>query len=264
MSENLDEFAGPDLSGKAPTLQLPLIRLHGRDGGFFKIEGNEKTLLGNEIEIIPLKARRIFTAFERNRQTGEITTYFTNEHNSWQEVINLFVVKPNSEKAEFLDTGTSKQLKERWPKLKMTQILYCLMGEEIVKLNIKGASLSNWFEFRDSLEDRAYKYKIRVRQTEEESPLGSYFAMSFAVKEGIEDTDKIAEKMKEIHKKLTEIDNYYSEQQEEIKKEILAQEEIPSEEKELPEKKLEEVNAELDRVSQEEREKESLDEALDN
>jgi len=251
--QELDKYAGPGLAGKPPRLDLALVRLDGKNGGFFRIKGEERKCLGNEIEITPLKARQIFTAFERNRKTGEITRYFTNEHNSWRDVINLFVLRPNSEKAEFLDTGTIKQLRETWTNLKMTQILYCLMKDEVVKLSIKGASLSNWFEFRDSLEDRSYKYVIKVKQIEEESPLGPYFVMTFAIKEPVEDMDKIAEKMKEIHEELTKIDAYYAEQQEEIKKEILAQEEIP-EEKELPEKKLEEINAELNRAAQEEKE----------
>ncbi len=251
MEEELDKFAGPDLASQPPKLELPLIRLNGKTGQFSQITGREEKVLGNEIEVVPLKARRILTAFEKDRQTGEIIRYFTNEHNSWNEVVNLFSIKPNSDKADFLDVGTSKELKQRWANLKMTQVLYCLKGDELVKLNIKGASLGNWFEFLGSLEDRAYRYIVKVERTEEESPLGNYFVMTFKTKEVVKDLEKIAEKMKEIHEKITEIDAYYSAQQERIEKEISA--ELPEEsekESEKPEKSVEEVNAELDVASE--------------
>jgi len=228
--KELDQIAGEDLLGKSPKLDIKIIKLNGKNGGFFEIKDGQEKYIGNEIEIIPLKARRIFVGFERDRKTGKVSRYFTNEHNSWREKVNLFVVE--EDKRKLLDTGVSRDLRKKWEKLRMIQILYCLMDGEIVRLNIKGASLSNWFEFRDALEDRAYKYKIRVSQVEEESPIGNYFVMNFAVKEKLKDLTEVEKKMKEIHEKIVEIDSYYKEREEEMVrmlegKEIDVKEDIP-------------------------------------
>ena len=222
---NLDEMIGPDLAGR-PSFDAEIIRLNGKDGGFYTISGQK---LGSEISIIPLRARRILVGFER--RNNEMIRYFTNEHNHWREVISLFEVKENGS-PKFLDTGTSAELKERWPKLRMNQVLYCLLDEKIIKLMIKGASLANWFVFRDSLEERACNYLIKVGQVEEESSLGNYFAMNFKIERKLneEEFKKVIEKIQEVHQKLTKIDNYYKTRGEEIEKEIseeVSMEDIP-------------------------------------
>lgn len=240
--KEIDELAGSDLGrGVAPKIDVPLVRLNGKTGVFLKLKpGEEPIELGDRIKIIPLKARRIYVGFVADRQK-RITRYFTNEHNYWRDKISLFAVFPDSEKPEFIDAGTGKELKQKYPMLKMNQIIYCLLDDELVKLTIRGAGMRNWFEFRDSLEDSAWKYLLEIGRVQEESSLGSYYVMVFTINRELEkkEREKATEKIIEISQKIKEIDDYYKER-EVFEEEIIPEEIIPEKEETEEEKYIDE------------------------
>ena len=251
--KDLDSMVGEDLGGVAPKFILPLVRLNGKTGKYHLLnpEKSEEEELEESIQGVFLKARRVFSAFERDRK-GEITRYFTNEHNNWKERINLFIVESGNNKAKFLDSGTSGELKEKYPNLKMSQLLYTYLPKEdkIVKLTIKGASLANWFTFRNETKSqnvRLYKYLIEMSSEKQESPLGPYYAMTLSLKEEIsgEEKDKVEKMIVDTYNKIKEIDEYYAEwkpaeedlaktEESEVEEPEIVKEEIPTVEKEEP------------------------------
>jgi len=100
--------------------------------------------------------------------------------------------------------------------LKMTQIVYFLIGDEIVRLNIKGSSLSALFDFRieaKKTEKHFHELLLEIGMTKMTSPLGDYYAMAFSIKKELtgKEIEKVAEKIKEVSDKLEQIENYYKE-----------------------------------------------------
>lgn len=215
MNEDLIKKSGEDLIKQRPRYILPIVRFNGKEGRFNKIifteEGKEIIDLGEKIEGVMLKIRRSFTAFSKDYRM------YTNEHNSWRDKVNLFETRKTLEgiKTELIDTGTIKELKERWPGLKMNQVIYfyLLPKGEIVKLIVKGKGLSYlfdyWAEFKP--EEHIYQYITLISSKKEVSDLGPYFAITFARKEMVSDMDLIAEKIYEVASKIEEVESYYPE-----------------------------------------------------
>jgi len=213
----LKELSGEDQG--APKYDVPIVRIDGNDGYFYRIEkqadGSTKSKkIGEEIIGTPLKYRRTLQEF------NEDFSLFTNEHNSWKDVLTLFERKETKKgmKTSMLDTGNSKELREKYQGLRMTQIIYFLLDtKEVVKLQVKGASLSSLFEFREKLKkDKSSSHtfqfvlKIGSKECEMKKLKKKYYAMSFAVLKEVEDMDFIAKKMEEVDNKIKEIDEHYA------------------------------------------------------
>jgi len=213
MKEDLSKLSGEDTIKQIPKYILPIVRLNGKKGEFYKyVRGeesgkSEEIRLGDKIQGTILKVRRMFVGF------GKEYSIFTNEHNTWKDRITLFERKEGN--VAMIDAGTRQELKDKYPELKMTQVIYFLLEpqKEIVKLLIKGKGLANLFEFWRGFkkEEHIYDYVIEIGVKEESSPLGEYFATTFYRVEGVEDEKFIAEKIKEVAGKIAEIAGYYEE-----------------------------------------------------
>jgi len=213
--DKMSEQSGESNLMGAPRYELPIVRLQGKDGIFQRItkdnEGKSKVEeLGDTIKGTTLKFRRILSSFSDKQ------SYFSNEHNSFQDNITLFQSETDSEgkrSTMMVDEGTAKEIKERKQNLKMTQVVYFLMDKEVVKLQIKGSSLKNFYEFRQEIKKKEnkhfFQFVIEIEKTKIEGKLGVYYTMEFSIKEEIKDLGPVAEKIEEVTKKLEEIENYY-------------------------------------------------------
>lgn len=227
MQEDLSKLSGEDIVKQMPKYILPVIRLHGKKGKFYKYvrgeEGkSEEIELTDKIQGTILKVRRILIGFGKDYQL------FTNEHNHWKDKVSLFErnFEKKREKPMMVDVGTRQELKQKYPELKMIQVLYFLLEpqKEVVKLLIKGKGLARlvdfWREFKSH--EHIYDYLIEVGIKQEESPLGEYYATTFNRIEEVESKELVAEKIKEVAGKIAEIEEYYEEKpptEEEIEEE---------------------------------------------
>jgi len=208
--EDLEKLSGEDTVKQKPKYILPVIRLNGKTGIFYKFEKDEngdieKISLGDKIQGTILKVRRTFVGW------GKDYSLFTNEHNSWKDKMILFERKEGE--VNMIDTGTSAELRPKYPELKMTQVLYFLLEpqKEVVKLLIKGKGLQNLFDFRDEFksDEHIYQYLLEIRADKEKGKLGEYYYTSFARLKEVDDLDLIADKIREVSNKITEIESYY-------------------------------------------------------
>ena len=217
-SEELAKMSGEENILGAPRYSPPMIRLHGKDGVFQKItkDSNGETQtedLPKTIEGTTLRFRRTLTRFVSEK--GELKeSYFTSEHNSSKDEITVFIRNKEGE-TKLIDSGNAKAMKEKH-NLKMVQIIYFLMGDEVYKLNIKGSSLSALFDFRieaKKTEKHFHELLLEIGMTKMTSPLGDYYAMAFSIKKELtgKEIEKVAEKIKEVSDKLEQIENYYKE-----------------------------------------------------
>lgn len=216
---NLDELSkasGEDNVKTAPRYELPVIRLQGKEGKFIKAQRDENDQfqteeIGDKLEGVMLKIRRMFSGF------GKEEVFFTNEHNSWKDVVNVFYIdfKTKNRKAQMIDTGKINYLRVKYPNLKMKQVIYFLIDDEIVKLEVKGKGLSNLFDYwRDAFDssEHIFQFISKVSISEETSPLGAYYAMNFEKGKEIKDLNKVGEKINEVATNIEKIDSYYAEQ----------------------------------------------------
>lgn len=218
--EELAKMSGEENIMGAPRYSPPIIRLQGKEGIFQKItkdnEGETQTEdLPKTIEITTLKFRRTLTRFVTEK--GKLKeSYFTSEHNSSNDEITIFVRNKEGE-IKLIDSGNAKKMKEKH-NLKMVQIIYVLVDNEIFKLNVKGSSLSALYEFRIEAKKTGkhfHELLLKIGMTKFTSPLGDYYAMDFSIKKELtkKEIEIVGEKIKEISDKLNEIDSYYKDRE---------------------------------------------------
>ncbi len=183
--KELEEASG-ETTVKQTKYVVPILKFNGNKGIFSLLtQKKDGTLdakeIGETIEGTILKIRRVFTSFEKV-QGGDIS-FFTNEHNSFRDTITLFERKKGVARAKIVD-GNQKidKIRENYPALRLKQQLYFLYKGEIVKLGVKGKSLSQLFEFYKefSANEHMYQFSTRITNHSEENEGGlKYFVMDF-------------------------------------------------------------------------------------
>jgi hypothetical protein len=176
-NEDFDMNELSDLSGEATVRQtrytVPIIKFHGTKGKFFLLtQKKDGTLdskeLGDKIEGIILKIRRSYVAYEK--RNNESYSFFTNEHNSYRDSVSLFERKKGAAKANLVYSNMLiNELKESDPDihLKLKQYLYLLLEHEnqIVKLGVKGKSLSTLFEYYKEFGPKEHLFQFKTLMT---------------------------------------------------------------------------------------------------
>lgn len=215
---NWDELA--DLSGetslRAVKYVVPILKFNGNTGKFtYLIQDSEGKFVPQpaeaEPEIVILKVRRVATAFEKTR-TGAVS-YFTNEHNSWKDELVLFESTKGGSRPRVIDTGLIKDLRLRWPNLRLRNILYVLRKNEVVKLGVRGKSLSAFVNYYKSFppSEHLAQFVTKLEQHSETNEGGkTYFVLDF-VKKDKSDWEEVAERIKEVAGRLKLQDQSYQE-----------------------------------------------------
>lgn len=152
MAYNLNELAekSGENQGSEFKFELPMLSIEGEDGYFRLMENKKETKIDGNVEGIMLRFRCQYGAYLNE---GE-RILFTDEKDSASNVFDLIEITQGA-KGKFtnkIDRGTGKELKERHPDLSFKQIVYFLYNGELVRLQIKGSSLSNLFRTKEQAE----------------------------------------------------------------------------------------------------------------
>lgn len=218
--EELSELSGEKSVKQAPKYELPQIRLQGQKGVFIKIYKDEQGVflqdeIGDEINGVILKIRRTCGAMtiDDNGDVEEI--YFSNEHNDWRDKIMLFHKDLTKKKVKtmMIGTGTYKELKSKYTNLKMRQIIYLLINDEVVKLEVKGKGLSALFDYYPQFpgNEHIFQFVTKIGAIKKENKAIEYYAMTFEKGEP-SDLEKVGPKIKEVAENIKKIEDFYASQ----------------------------------------------------
>lgn len=206
--QELAEMSGA-ASFKSFRYVVPIIRFNGSTNKFVIVKQTDNGYFeeAGPIEVVGtiLKIRRSYGYFKKapgNPPT--LVSIFTNEHDKSTEDLFLYSKTKGEGKAVLLSEGKAKDLRTSYPELRMRLSLYMLVGETVMKMNIKGKSLSNFFNYLDSFKanEHVFEYSTRISSYQENvnSPL-SYYVLKFA-KEDKCDLTLVSAKIKEVNASL--------------------------------------------------------------
>lgn len=223
--DNLSQYSNESQYRRPPKLILNEVRISGTDGVFQKTLLREKKELneqygvedlGKEIKVVFLKIRRKLV--EYTKKDGFVRS--TTEHNHRGDVVTLF------HKAGGRDVAPAEQLRQTYPGLRTIQVVYAMLmdgvGGEVVRLNVKGASLGSqnkregvmsFYDYLTSFTDNehTYEYVTVLKAESEKSALGQYYCINFVRDNKLspEQMEKIGQEMKRIHVYTTALDAFY-------------------------------------------------------
>lgn len=197
---------------------VPIIRFNGQTGEFSRININEdgtfddtpQELSVDNIECVFLKIRRSL------RETKKDYAKFTNEHDKWNDPVVLFETTKDG-RPMLIDrykAGEYEKIRGEHQGLKLHVGLYVLIGEEVVKLFVKGSGLGNLFRYFNedfSLDEHSFEYITKITVKKEEGQLGTYYSLNFARGKKLEktDLDKVATKIKEVDDAIKAQTSFY-------------------------------------------------------
>jgi hypothetical protein len=229
--EEINELA--DLSGErevmtAPKYVLPSLKINGKEGGFFKtvIKDGEMVLdedgralleeVKNPTGVILRPRRSFFTA-------GSTTQLFTSEGgNKPTDTFSVFEKSetPKGTSTQLVFQGTPAEIKERFPQLKMVQILYFLLDQtdEIVRLKVKGMSLGHIFDYWKEFgkDEHTFQYQTILGEKKGKNQYGNFVMNTFKKGKKLTDLTRVKEAIKEVAENIEEIEEYFKERNEEM------------------------------------------------
>lgn len=168
--------------------------------------------LKGDIEIVVLKVRRTLASYEK-LPDGSGLRMFTNEHDSWKDNLTVFEMKKGDSKPRMVDIGTAKDLRQRWPKLKLRQNLYSLLGEKLVKFPVRGKSLSNLFSYYQEFKasEHIFQFWTKLGSHSETNEGGLTYYVVDWVRGSESELPVVAEKLREVKESLELQDKQYAE-----------------------------------------------------
>lgn len=218
--EDLAKKSGQKKSYPITTLDVPIITINGNEGIFSqKYKGEKFDIQSKTIEIVILRVRKYLSEFE----SGITTT----EHDGNKSVAVAFEYNGEKKKWSLLENNLSEVLKEKY-KLGTHQVLYVIHENELKKLDVKGGSLSQLYDyFKEFSKDYMFQYKTTVFTIEKEGRGKKYFAGDFQKGEPLN-----KDELKLVAKHIVEIsdtlqDNRSMEKVIEVNKAVAVKEELP-------------------------------------
>lgn len=162
-------------------------------------EGDIKNIevLGETIEVIRIRARSTLRAY-----ISDDEVLYTPEYDSKDETIPVFnngsIVVPAATPAElrkhYFDDKTGKST------LKMNIVLYVLVGDELAKLYVKGASLASLFSFYQSgSQPKEMISTTKLSLHQETKGAVEYYVIDFAVGDPVTDVAAVLKWQKDLH-----------------------------------------------------------------
>lgn len=244
--EERKALSGQGSYQSAPRLVLNEVLINGDEGyirkriwvGRTKEQENEKPeeiKLGDTAEIIFLKVRRRLV--QRGKK-GDIERS-TGEHNTVHDTVSLY------EGGKEVMTGVAKEVREKYPELRTTQVIYGLLLEnpeapELVRLTIKGASLGSenkpegvmdFYQYISSFGDESVTQYVTKLGVIQESGMKTYFALTYNRGEKLsEKLQEIADaRLLEVHEHLTKADKSRGKEVKEVPQGVDTEESIDPE-----------------------------------
>jgi len=231
----LAELMGEKTFMRPTQEKYPIINLNGETGIFVKSDleedgkYGEKQEVGNVVEGVIIAVRQQLSEWTKNYQRS------SNEYDSGNDKVVVWETAKGvrTKMAE----GSIKELRENYQGLRSVYLLYALIGNEVIKIKVRGAGLSNLFPYFNELRDAGkhlfeVKTQLQPSQMTNESLKKNYWAPVFfnAGDVSEEEMEKVAARMEAFHSNLKALKQSYEEKAE-----------IRPEDKEWPEEENKEV-----------------------
>lgn len=200
----LAQLAGENRQSR-PTFYVPVIKFNGKTGEFQKVEFGES----KETKITPLPKELSFVILKKRQALGAFPNYFSNQFTSPSEKIALF--KKQNGKFSLAETATPKELREKYPILKTKNIAYILYEGSVCQLDIKGLSLSSYWDYQKSLRDEnlhSFQVITSVHSEKVENDNGVFYKMVFSTSEKQPNLAEVEKHLTVVAQKLAAIDSY--------------------------------------------------------
>ena len=214
LRQRLADKQGNDGGSKFPKYVVPIINFNGNTGEYRRtpvVDGElakEAEPLKSPVEIVVLKKRSAFAS-----KLDADPSYFSSEFGSPNDSVALF--QNMSGRVSFVEASTATALRTKYPAIKTKSVLYCLYDNTVHKLEVKGGSMSNFFEWQDEMkkEDK-HSFEVTVKlgsdKKKHETSKKTYYVMTFKSTE-LADTEGLEEAMDEVNEALKKQDAYQKE-----------------------------------------------------
>lgn len=226
-----------DLTGEnlAPVnVKVPIIRLDGKEGGFYKstdeVDEEGKMMwddVGKEVSGAIIKVRK-----KLNTAQDASYNYYSPEFDSMDDLVTLYDVDGSREP---VDQSDYKTLKEKYPDLKLNEVIYLLENAEdeenrkVYRLIVKGGSLMNLWNYLKTFgsKDSCLRYTTSFGFQEVKSDKGfKYCQLTFKRGDVLDNWASIANELKKMNMELSQRQEKKLEQLED-KSEVLDTDKIP-------------------------------------
>lgn len=226
--DQMSELSDEKNTKAAPKFSLASLKINGKEGGYYKTVVNGDELETGEdgkavLELVENPSGVILRPRKSFSFVGADYQLFTNEGGNTQKDVFTVFEKRETKKGFSIQAvfqGTPAQLKEKFPELKMTQVIYFLLDEpkELVRLKVKGMSLGNifdyWKEFGSN--EHLFQYKTILGEEKQKNKFGKFVVTTFKKGEKIADFTEIKKNMELIASKISEIEAYYKDRDAEM------------------------------------------------
>lgn len=237
----LSDLSDDKNTRQAPKFSLPSLKLNGKEGGYTRTvlteDGELKTGEdGKAIQEEVKDPRGIILRIRKSFQyIGVEEQLFTNEGgNTLKSIFSVFQKRETKKgfSIQMAFQGTPAQIKEKFPEMKMVQIVYFLLntvsypkndkdavyGTDLVRLKVKGMSLGHIFDYFKEFSSKEHIFQFETILGEEngKNQFGKFKMATFKKGKEIADYSKVKESLELISAKIEEIEAYYKERDQEM------------------------------------------------
>lgn len=218
---------------------VPVLKFNGNTGKFSLLIPDEsgkwvaEDIKKDELELVVLKVRRVLSSYEKMPDGSGIRD-FSNEHSSWKDKLTVFQMKKGDTKPRMIGGGTTEEVRDQFPNLRLRQNLYCLYDGQVVKLTARGKSLSSLFDYYQKFQATEHIFQFITHissHTETNEGRLTYYVLDWE-KRKESDISVVAKNIKEVKEALELQDKQYAEMRD-------TPPEFRGDPEEKPEKKLE-------------------------
>lgn len=209
MSDQIERMA--KLSGaqeRAPKYVVPLLKFNGNTGEFriLDTETKEETPVEKPVSITILKKRKSLNSF------SALESFFTNEYNNVNQKVNLYKNVDGTITFEACDFPPN--LREKYQQLRTKEILYVLFNGLVHKLEVKGGSLGDFYDYLTALGDEnTHTFQVVTElgseKTQNEAKF-SYHKITFTKSDAEVDLDAVEKHMVEVAEATSKVDEYFA------------------------------------------------------
>lgn len=212
--KRLAEKQGDGGQSKFPKYTVPIINFSGNTGEYRLtpiVDGElskEAEPIKGSPEVVILKKRSALAT-----KLDDEPSYFSSEFTSPNDVVALF--SKGMGRASFVASDKATALRVKYPTLKTKSILYVLYEGAVHKLEVKGASLTNFFEWQDEMkkEDKhSFEVLVALGSAKEKHATSkkTYYVQTFKTKE-LDTEAGLEEALDEVNAALAAQDKYQAE-----------------------------------------------------